>query len=65
MTTRIYIVTNGDAEPRLVDATNAAQVNRHLVKPFKVEVANQRALIAARDKGVKVEDAAKEEDAGE
>lgn len=57
MTTRIYIVTNGSAEPRLVDAPNQAAANRHLVKPYKVEVASQHDLVAWLGKGVKVEDA--------
>lgn len=57
MTSRIYIVTNGAAEPRLVNATNQAAVNRHLVKPYKVEVASQHELVAALTKGVKVEEA--------
>lgn len=57
MTTRIYIVTNGAADPRLVDAPNQAQVNRHLVKPYKVELASQHDLVAWLGKGIKVEKA--------
>lgn len=57
MTTRIYIVTNGAADPRLVRAENQAAVNRHLVKPYSVEVASQDDLVAALIKGVKVEEA--------
>lgn len=57
MTTRIYIVTNGAADPRLVRAENQAQVGRHIVKPYKIAVPSQDELLAARDKGVKVEDA--------
>lgn len=63
MTTRIYIVTNGAADPRLVDAPNQAAVNRHLVKPYKVEVASQHALVVALGKGTKVEKASAEDDA--
>lgn len=62
MTSRIYIVTNGAADPRLVKATNQAAVHRHLVKPYAVEVASQDQLVAALTKGVKVEEA-KAEDA--
>jgi hypothetical protein len=62
MTTRIYIVTNGASDPRLVRAPNQAQALRHIVKPYKAEVASQDALIAALGKGVKVEDAGAEED---
>ena len=57
MTTRIYIVTNGASDPRLVRAPNQAQALRHIVKPYKAEVASQDALIAALSKGVKVEEA--------
>lgn len=59
MTSRIYIVTNGAADPRLVKAANQAQALRHVMKPYKVELASQNvdALLAARDKGVKVEEA--------
>lgn len=57
MSRRIYIVTNGAADPRLVRATNQAQVMRHLVKPYTVEYAEQDALLAAYEKGVKVEEA--------
>ena len=64
MTTRIYIVTNGAADPRLVRAENQAQVGRHIVKPYEIAVASQDALIVALGKGVKVEDAGKE-DGGE
>jgi hypothetical protein len=64
MTTRIYIVENGAADPRLVKAANQSQALRHILKPDKAEVASQDALVAALIKGVKVEDAAKEEDAG-
>jgi len=64
MTTRIYIVTNGAADPRLVRAPNQAQALRHIVKPYKAEVASQDALIAALGKNIKIEDATAE-DAGE
>lgn len=57
MTTRIYIITNGASEERLVRAPNQAQALRHIVKPYKAEVASQDALITALGKGVKVEDA--------
>jgi hypothetical protein len=57
MTTRIYIITNGASDPRLVRAPNQAQALRHIVKPYKAEVASQDALIAALGKGVKVEEA--------
>ena len=57
MTTRIYIVTNGAADPRLVQAVNQAAVNRHLIKPYTVELASQHDLVAALSKGVKVEEA--------
>ena len=60
MTTRIYIVTNGASEPRLVRAPNQAQVARHIVKPYAIEVASQDALVAALSKGVKVEEAKEE-----
>jgi hypothetical protein len=63
MSTRIYIVRNGAADPRFVDAANQAQVNRHLVKPYKVELASQHDLVAWLGKGVKVEDASAEDDA--
>lgn len=56
MSTRIYKVTNGDAEPRLVRAPNQAQALRHIVKPYKAEVASQDDLIAALSKGVKIEE---------
>jgi hypothetical protein len=57
MSTRIYIVTNGASEPRLVRAPNQSQALRHIVKPYKAEVASQDDLIAALNKGVKVEEA--------
>lgn len=57
MTTRIYIVTNGAGDPRLVDASNQTQVHRHLVKPYTVEVASQHELVQWLGKGVKVETA--------
>jgi hypothetical protein len=63
MTTRIYIVRNGASDPRLVRAENQAQVGRHIVKPYEIEVASQDALIAALGKGVKVEEAKTEDDA--
>lgn len=64
MTTRIYIVTNGAADPRLVKAANPAQAIRHVTKPiYKAEVAGQEALVAALTKGVKVETAKPEDDA--
>lgn len=62
MTTRIYIVTNGASDPRLVRAENQAQVGRHLVKPYEIAIPTQDELLAARDKGVKVEEAKAEED---
>lgn len=62
MTTRIYIVTNGAADPRLVNAPNQAAVNRHLVKPFKVEVASQHELVKAIGKGAKVEEVTAEDE---
>lgn len=64
MTTRIYLITNGAADPRLVRAPNQAQALRHIVKPYKAEVASQDDLIAALGKGVKVEEA-KAEGGGE
>lgn len=57
MSTRIYIVTNGAGDPRLVRAPNQAQVARHIVKPYTIEVASQDALVAALAKGTKVEEA--------
>lgn len=57
MTTRIYIVTNGSGDPRLVRAPNQAQVARHIVKPYTIEVASQELLVEALAIGVKVEDA--------
>jgi hypothetical protein len=63
MTTRIYIVTNGTADPRLVRAPNQAQALRHIVKPYTAKIPSQDELLAARDKGVKVEDAKQEENA--
>jgi hypothetical protein len=63
MTKRIYIVTNGTSDPRLVRAENQAQVSRHLVQPFKIAFPSQDELLAARDKGIKVEDVATEGDA--
>lgn len=57
MTSRIYIVRNGASDPRLVRAPNQAQALRHIVKPYKAEVASQDDLIAALGNGVKVEDA--------
>lgn len=61
MTTRIYIVRNGASDPRLVKAANQAQALRHIVKPYKAEVASQDDLVAALSKGVKVEEARAEE----
>lgn len=60
MTTRIYIVTNGTADPRLVRAANQAQALRHIVKPYKAEVASQDDLVALVTAGAKVEDASQE-----
>lgn len=58
MTTRIYVVTNGATDPRLVRAANPSQAIRHVTKPlYKAEVASQDALVAALIKGVKVEEA--------
>lgn len=58
MSTRIYVVTNGAAEPRLVKASTPAQAIRHVTRPmYKAEVASQDALVAALTKGVKVETA--------
>lgn len=58
MTTRIYLVTNGASDPRLVKAANQAQAIRHVTKPlYKAEVASQEALVAALSKGTKVEEA--------
>lgn len=61
MTTRIYLVTNGSGDQRLVRAENQAQVGRHLVKPYKIAVPSQDELVAARDNGVKIEEAKAEE----
>jgi hypothetical protein len=60
---RIYIVTPRVAEAgkpvpkRLVRARNSAQVLRHVATDFNVTVPSQDELIAARDEGVKVEEA--------
>ena len=63
MTTRIYIVRNGAADPRLVRAPNQAQALRHIVKPYTAKIPSQDELLAAYDRGIKVEDASAEEGA--
>lgn len=63
MTTRIYIVTNGSGEPRLVRAGTQAAAIRHIAKPYKAEVATQDQLVAALGKNTKVEDASAEDEA--
>lgn len=64
MTTRIYIVTNGANEPRLVRAANQAQAIRHVTKPlYAAFVAGQDDLIKALSNGAKVEEAKTEDEA--
>jgi hypothetical protein len=58
MSTRIYLVTNGASDPRLVRAGTPAQAIRHVTKPiYAAEVASQDQLVAWLGKGTKVEDA--------
>ena len=53
----IYIVTNGEAAPRLVRAPNQAQALRHIVKPYTAKIPSQDELLAAYRKGIEVENA--------
>jgi hypothetical protein len=60
-TNRIYAVTNGAGDVRLVRASNRAQAVNHVARAtFSAEVATQDALILAVSQGVKVEDATSE-----
>lgn len=65
MTTRIYRVTNGGPNDRLVRASNPAQAIRHIAKPYKADVASQHDLIEllSLDPPTKVEDASAEDNA--
>lgn len=60
MTTRIYAVQAGDSF-RLVEANTKAAALRHVASDLiKVEIANQKTLVAAMQDGVRVERAAVE-----
>lgn len=60
MTTRIYAVQAGESF-RLVEASTKAAALRHVASDLiKVEIANQKTLVAAMQDGVRVERAAVE-----
>ena len=60
MTTRIYAVKAGESF-RLVEASTKAAALRHVASDLiKVEIANQKTLVAAMQDGVRVERAAVE-----
>lgn len=55
MSTRIYSVQAGD-QFRLVEASTKSAALRHVAKDIiKVDVANQKTLVAAMQDGVRVE----------
>lgn len=55
MSTRIYSVQAGD-QFRLVEASTKAAALRHVAKDIiRVDVANQKTLVAAMQDGVRVE----------
>jgi hypothetical protein len=63
VTTRIYAVQAGDMF-RLVEATTKNAALRHVANDLiKVEVANQKTLVAAINDGVRVEKVSLEEPA--
>lgn len=64
MSTRIYIVLNGDDKPRLVRARSQAEAVRHTVKHYVVAAASAEEVAAAYEAGAKVETARDEPEQG-
>ena len=57
---RLYVVTEPNHPPRLIEANNPSQAIRHCAKKFAVRVAKAQDVALMMSEGVKVETIAEE-----